>query len=258
MILVLPVDRCHVVVKNTGMLWRKRNTQHDSPCPESLGGREGGSSDDNPPPVSNSPCPSPSQPQLQSNEAALTFKLAKEMEHFQLLKWNACAFWSWDVMHDTCVICRNAMMSLFNVRMAHEWWKGKAKWGRKIGTFVHAENHWRESPRHLIPLHLIPPHVAFLLTDPIQWFGRSTRSQRPLLANAWRPRISTASLALLANGSTRFHTGCARLHGLVTRPLGVACDRSQCLLGRCLRPSHCLPLSLSLCLCLSTVRATAR
>ncbi|KAL7052875.1 hypothetical protein AAHC03_026976 [Spirometra sp. Aus1] len=35
-----------------------------------------------------------------------------DVQHFQLTKWNACAFWSWDVMHDTCVICRNGMMSL--------------------------------------------------------------------------------------------------------------------------------------------------
>ncbi|TPP59453.1 Ubiquitin ligase subunit HrtA [Fasciola gigantica] len=31
---------------------------------------------------------------------------------FQLKRWSACVYWSWDVMHDTCVICRNAMMSL--------------------------------------------------------------------------------------------------------------------------------------------------
>ncbi|CUT99622.1 RING box protein [Echinococcus multilocularis] len=98
------------------MLWRKRNIQHDSPCPGSPGGKEGGSSDDCPP-APNSPClpPPPSPPPLPSDEAQLTPQLPKEhrdMEHFQLLKWNACAFWSWDVMHDTCVICRNAMMSL--------------------------------------------------------------------------------------------------------------------------------------------------
>ncbi|CAH8870461.1 unnamed protein product [Trichobilharzia szidati] len=33
-------------------------------------------------------------------------------KHFQIKRWNACACWSWDVMHDTCVICRNALMSL--------------------------------------------------------------------------------------------------------------------------------------------------
>lgn len=98
------------------MLWRKRNTQHDSPCPESPAVREGGSPDDNPPPASNTTCPPPPTPPPQpSDEAALALQNPKErpeMEHFQLLKWNACAFWSWDVMHDTCVICRNAMMSL--------------------------------------------------------------------------------------------------------------------------------------------------
>ncbi|VDK25244.1 unnamed protein product [Taenia asiatica] len=112
--LVLLVDRCHVVVKAMGMLWRKRNTQHDSPCPESPGGREGGITDDIPPPASNSPCPPP-PPTQPPDETALTPQPPQErpeMEHFQLLKWNACAFWSWDVMHDTCVICRNAMMSL--------------------------------------------------------------------------------------------------------------------------------------------------
>ncbi|CAL8075863.1 unnamed protein product [Calicophoron daubneyi] len=31
---------------------------------------------------------------------------------FQLKRWSACVYWSWDVMHDTCVICRNPMMSL--------------------------------------------------------------------------------------------------------------------------------------------------
>ncbi|KAF7257092.1 hypothetical protein EG68_06206 [Paragonimus skrjabini miyazakii] len=33
-------------------------------------------------------------------------------QRFQLKRWSACVYWSWDVMHDTCVICRNAMMSL--------------------------------------------------------------------------------------------------------------------------------------------------
>ncbi|CAH8498157.1 unnamed protein product [Dicrocoelium dendriticum] len=33
------------------------------------------------------------------------------LQRFQLKRWNACVYWSWDVMHDTCVICRNAMMS---------------------------------------------------------------------------------------------------------------------------------------------------
>ncbi|KAL3311791.1 RING-box protein 1 [Cichlidogyrus casuarinus] len=33
------------------------------------------------------------------------------MERFELKRWNLCASWSWDVMHDTCVICRNGMMS---------------------------------------------------------------------------------------------------------------------------------------------------
>ncbi|CAH8618475.1 unnamed protein product [Heterobilharzia americana] len=33
-------------------------------------------------------------------------------KHFQIKRWDACACWSWDVMHDTCVICRNVLMSL--------------------------------------------------------------------------------------------------------------------------------------------------
>ncbi|GAA40568.2 RING-box protein 1a [Clonorchis sinensis] len=33
-------------------------------------------------------------------------------QRFQIKRWSACVYWSWDVMHDTCVICRNAMMSL--------------------------------------------------------------------------------------------------------------------------------------------------
>ncbi|CAH8646566.1 unnamed protein product [Heterobilharzia americana] len=33
-------------------------------------------------------------------------------KHFQIKRWDACACWSWDVVHDTCVICRNVLMSL--------------------------------------------------------------------------------------------------------------------------------------------------
>lgn len=104
-----------------GMLWRKKNNAQESPTAGSPGINEKGNSDEIQP-FSNSNSPPP--PSTSCNETAVT-KLATEradMQHFQLLKWNACAFWSWDVMHDTCVICRNAMMS------PCEYYNCKASW----------------------------------------------------------------------------------------------------------------------------------
>ncbi|KAL5962936.1 RING-box protein 1 [Taenia solium] len=143
------------------MLWRKRNTQHDSPCPESPGGREGGITDDIPPPASNSPCPPPPPPQP-SDENALTPQPPKErpeMEHFQLLKWNACAFWSWDVMHDTCVICRNAMMSLLMQCLYHyfDYLKASKKpLGERVFPSQLRYAMWRILSTPLTPLIILP------------------------------------------------------------------------------------------------------
>ena len=33
----------------------------------------------------------------------------KSKEVFELRKWQAVAFWSWDVQQDTCAICRNSL-----------------------------------------------------------------------------------------------------------------------------------------------------
>ncbi|VEL38429.1 unnamed protein product [Protopolystoma xenopodis] len=46
-----------------------------------------------------------------ANEGSELEKAGQE-KRFHVKRWSACAFWAWDVMHDTCVICRNAMMSL--------------------------------------------------------------------------------------------------------------------------------------------------
>ncbi|RKP32659.1 hypothetical protein METBISCDRAFT_11930 [Metschnikowia bicuspidata] len=34
----------------------------------------------------------------------------REKERFEVKKWTAIAFWSWDIVIDTCAICRNHLM----------------------------------------------------------------------------------------------------------------------------------------------------
>ncbi|WPK25340.1 hypothetical protein PUMCH_002651 [Australozyma saopauloensis] len=34
----------------------------------------------------------------------------KKKERFEVKKWTAIAFWSWDIVVDTCAICRNHLM----------------------------------------------------------------------------------------------------------------------------------------------------
>uniref|UniRef100_A0A1I8C1L8 RING-type domain-containing protein n=1 Tax=Meloidogyne hapla TaxID=6305 RepID=A0A1I8C1L8_MELHA len=43
-------------------------------------------------------------------EVFIFMKLSKR--HFQVKKWNAVALWAWDIVVDTCAICRNHIMDL--------------------------------------------------------------------------------------------------------------------------------------------------
>ncbi|KAM9914851.1 hypothetical protein OXX69_000240 [Metschnikowia pulcherrima] len=36
--------------------------------------------------------------------------VAKKKPRFEVKKWTAVAFWSWDIVVDTCAICRNHLM----------------------------------------------------------------------------------------------------------------------------------------------------
>ncbi|KAJ9453473.1 RING-box protein 1 [Diplonema papillatum] len=39
-------------------------------------------------------------------------EIAKPKNPFELKKWNAIALWAWDIVVDTCAICRNHIMEL--------------------------------------------------------------------------------------------------------------------------------------------------
>uniref|UniRef100_A0A5K3F0S8 RING-type domain-containing protein n=1 Tax=Mesocestoides corti TaxID=53468 RepID=A0A5K3F0S8_MESCO len=104
------------------MLWRKKNTQRESPG-VGISGQEGsprsggtGTAESGKTEHQDGESPNPndaSKIDLPEGQPGSTVVNAQaDVQHFKLLKWNACAFWSWDVIHDTCVICRNAMMSL--------------------------------------------------------------------------------------------------------------------------------------------------
>lgn len=104
---------------NLNMLWRKRNNQQDisNDTTSTINPGKNVNTGEKQPVDSSPPFQSPSTPLTEivtvidpENPQNLV-KSDTDMQHFQLLKWAACAFWSWDVIHDTCVICRNTMMS---------------------------------------------------------------------------------------------------------------------------------------------------
>merc|ERR1711934_1232831 len=44
--------------------------------------------------------------------ASTSTELSKGKRKFELKKWNAVALWAWDIVVDTCAICRNHIMDL--------------------------------------------------------------------------------------------------------------------------------------------------
>ncbi|VDL92449.1 unnamed protein product [Schistocephalus solidus] len=107
------------------MLWRRKTQRSSSPgvpagqSPQGVDEDAARTTAETTPPAPDATNPSEADDPtiIVSREAQIDqqqpqTKERADVQHFQLTKWNACAFWSWDVMHDTCVICRNGMMSL--------------------------------------------------------------------------------------------------------------------------------------------------
>ncbi|KAK9231771.1 hypothetical protein WN943_022011 [Citrus x changshan-huyou] len=44
----------------------------------------------------------------------------KKHKPFEIKKWNPVAFWQWDIVVDTCAICRNHIMELCKHRVSSE------------------------------------------------------------------------------------------------------------------------------------------
>nr|CDS26243.1 ubiquitin ligase subunit HrtA [Hymenolepis microstoma] len=99
------------------MLWRKKNTQQEGANANSAPANDGVPANNNKKNSAksseNNTIPTLTERQT-SNKTEKVHNLdikKDDLNHFQIRKWDACAVWSWDVIHDTCVICRNAMMS---------------------------------------------------------------------------------------------------------------------------------------------------
>ncbi|VUZ43447.1 unnamed protein product [Hymenolepis diminuta] len=99
------------------MLWRRKNNQQEVANANGISANDGATANNNKKNGSNSSennMVSTSTDGQTSNKTENNHKVdlkEGDLNHFQIRKWDACSVWSWDVIHDTCVICRNAMMS---------------------------------------------------------------------------------------------------------------------------------------------------
>ncbi|KAM3175537.1 hypothetical protein ACTXT7_008300 [Hymenolepis weldensis] len=99
------------------MLWRRKNNQQEAANTDGISTNDGATANNN---KKNGPNSSENNMISISTDGQTSSKTENynkfdqkegDLNHFQICKWDACSVWSWDVIHDTCVICRNAMMS---------------------------------------------------------------------------------------------------------------------------------------------------